>query len=149
MYEMCYTNKLALPCLALPCLALPCLALHRTHRTYTWLTHTESFAEWQKAGAGCTSCAFKLPGHDFTRTWCLAVNLTDYTYDSELISLMAFPIAFDAARVPEGEIVLHVSVCYSHPADKKIVLRMFCLRTHLVMKKIFLIFSEQTKCLMF
>ncbi len=48
------------------------------------LTHTESFAEWQKAGAGCTSRAFKHPGHDVTRTWRLAVNLTDYTYDSEL-----------------------------------------------------------------
>ncbi len=38
------------------------------------LTHTESFAEWQKAGAGCTSRAFKHPGHDVTRTWRLAVN---------------------------------------------------------------------------
>ncbi len=37
-------------------------------------THTESFAEWQKAGAGCTSRAFKHPGRDVTRTWRLAVN---------------------------------------------------------------------------
>ncbi len=58
--------------------------VNRTHRTYTWLTQTESFAEWQKAGADCTSRAFKLSGHDITRTWRLAVNLTDYTYDSEL-----------------------------------------------------------------
>ncbi len=57
--------------------------VNRTHRTYTWLTNTESFAEWQQAGAGCTSRAFNLPGHDVTRTWRLAVNLTDYTYDSE------------------------------------------------------------------
>ncbi len=65
--------------------------INRTHRTYTWLTHTESFAEWQKTGTGCTSCAFKLPGHDVTRTWRLAINLTDYTYDSELDSV---PLAF-------------------------------------------------------
>ncbi len=38
------------------------------------LTHTESFSEWQKAGASCTSRAFKHPGHDVTRTWRLAVN---------------------------------------------------------------------------
>ncbi len=36
--------------------------------------NTESFAEWQTAGAGCTSRAFKHPGHDVTRTWRLAVN---------------------------------------------------------------------------
>ncbi len=29
----------------------------------------------QKADAGCTSRAFKHPGHDVTRTWRLAVNL--------------------------------------------------------------------------
>ncbi len=38
------------------------------------LTHTESFAEWQKADAGCTSRAFKHPGDDVTRTWRLAIN---------------------------------------------------------------------------
>ena len=31
---MCYTNKLALPCLALPCLALPCLAFCRPFMTW-------------------------------------------------------------------------------------------------------------------
>ncbi len=76
-----------------------------THRTYTWLTHTESFAEWQKAGAGCISPAFKLPGHDVTRTWRFTINLTDYTYDSKLDFADGVPLVFlEAARVPGGEI---------------------------------------------
>ncbi len=45
-----------------------------------------------EAEAGCTSRAFKLSGHDVTRTWRLAINWTDYTYDSELdIAEKAFP----------------------------------------------------------
>ncbi len=36
-----------------------------THRELCWMT---------KADAGCTSRAFKHPGHDVTRTWRLAIN---------------------------------------------------------------------------
>ncbi len=66
-----------------------------THRKICWIT---------KAGAGCTLRAFKLPGYDVTHTWCLAINWTDYTYDSELDIAEDVPLAFsDAARVPGGE----------------------------------------------
>ncbi len=69
------------------------------------LTHTESFAEWQKADAGCTSDAFKHPGHDVTRTWRLAVNfVTDYTYDSELDIADGIPRSVSTQlHVPRGE----------------------------------------------
>ncbi len=49
--------------------------VNKTHRNRSWLTHTESFAEWQKADTSCTSRAFKLPGHDVTRRWRLAHRL--------------------------------------------------------------------------
>ncbi len=58
------------------------------------LTHTESFAEWQKAGAGCTSRAFKHHGHDVTAPEVWPSILTDYTYDSELDSADGVPLAF-------------------------------------------------------
>ncbi len=67
------------------------------------LTHTESFAEWQKAGAGCTSRAFKHPGHDVTAPDVWPSILTDYTYDSELDNADGVPLAFRRSSMfPEG-----------------------------------------------
>ncbi len=67
------------------------------------LTHTESFAEWQKAGAGCTSRAFKHPGHDVTAHDVWPSILTDYTYDSELDNADGVPLAFRRSSMfPEG-----------------------------------------------
>ncbi len=70
------------------------------------LTHTESFAEWQKAGCtscGCTSCAFKHPGHDVTAPDVWPSILTDYTYDSELDNADGVPPAFRrSVSFPEG-----------------------------------------------
>ncbi len=67
------------------------------------LTHTESFAEWQKAGAGCTSRAFKHPGHDVTAPDAWPSILTDYTYDSELDNADGVPLAFRRSSMfPEG-----------------------------------------------
>ncbi len=69
------------------------------------LTHTESFAEWQKAGAGCTSRAFKHPGHDVTAPDVWPSILTDYTYDSELDNADGIPLAFQRSSMfPEGNI---------------------------------------------
>ncbi len=68
------------------------------------LTHTESFAEWQKAGAGCTSRAFKHPGHDVTAPDVWPSILTDYTYDSELDNADGVPLAFRRSSMfPEGK----------------------------------------------
>ncbi len=67
------------------------------------LTHTESFAEWQKAGAGCTSRAFKHPGHDVTAPDVWPSILTDYTYDSELDNADGVPLASRRSSMfPEG-----------------------------------------------
>ncbi len=67
------------------------------------LTHTESFAEWQKAGAGRTSRAFKHPGHDVTAPDVWPSILTDYTYDSELDNADGVPLAFRRSSMfPEG-----------------------------------------------
>ncbi len=71
------------------------------------LTHTESFAEWQKAGAGCTSRAFKHPGHDVTAPDVWPSILTDYTYDSELDNADGIPLAFRRSSMfPEGNSIL-------------------------------------------
>ncbi len=67
------------------------------------LTHTESFAEWQKAGAGRTSRAFKHPGHDVTAPDVWPSILTDYTYDSELDNADGVPLVFRRSSMfPEG-----------------------------------------------
>ncbi len=70
------------------------------------LTHTESFAEWQKAGAGCTSRAFKHPGHDVTAPDVWPSILTDYTYDSELDNADGVPLASRRSSMfPEGNML--------------------------------------------
>ncbi len=72
------------------------------------LTHTESFAEWQKAGAGCTSRAFKHPGHDVTAPDVWPSILTDYTYDSELDNADGVPLASRRSSMfPEGNCLMH------------------------------------------
>ncbi len=69
------------------------------------LIHTESFAEWQKAGAGCTSRAFKHPGHDVTAPDVWPSILTDYTYDSELDNADGVPPSVSTQLdVPGGEL---------------------------------------------
>ncbi len=75
------------------------------------LTHTESFAEWQKAGAGRTSRAFKHPGHDVTAPDVWPSILTDYTYDSELDNADGVPLAFRRSSMfPEGNNFSYLSV---------------------------------------
>ncbi len=71
------------------------------------LTHTESFAEWQKAGAGCTSRAFKHPGHDVTCTWRLAVN-----FDWLHIYIYAFNRRFYPKRLTIAfRLYIFISIC--------------------------------------
>ncbi len=73
------------------------------------LTHTESFASFLEAGAGCTSRAFKHPGHDVTAPDVWPSILTDYTYDSELDNADGVPLAFRRSSMfPEGKHDLHV-----------------------------------------
>ncbi len=73
------------------------------------LTHTESFAEWQKAGAGCTSRAFKHPGHDVTAPDVWPSILTDYTYDSELDNADGVPLASRRSSMfPEGNYIYKI-----------------------------------------
>ncbi len=77
------------------------------------LTHTESFAEWQKAGAGCTSRAFKHPGHDVTAPDVWPSILTDYTYDSELDNADGVPLASRRSSMfPEG------NTCYQKSSKR-------------------------------
>ncbi len=57
----------------------------------------------KKAGAGCTSRAFKHPGHDVTAPDVWPSILTDYTYDSELDNADGVPLAFRRSSMfPEG-----------------------------------------------
>ncbi len=58
--------------------------VNKTHRT-------QRFAEWQKANAGCTSHAFKPPGHDVTRPWRVAHRLDWLHMIQSMVSLKAFP----------------------------------------------------------
>ncbi len=54
----------------------------------------------KKAGAGCTSRAFK---HDVTAPDVWPSILTDYTYDSELDNADGVPLAFRRSSMfPEG-----------------------------------------------
>ncbi len=74
------------------------------------LTHTESFAEWQKAGAGCTSRAFKHPCHDVTAPDVWPSILTDYTYDSELDNADGVPLAFRRSSMfPKGNWIMQLA----------------------------------------
>ncbi len=61
----------------------------------------------KKAGAGCTSRAFKHPGHDVTAPDVWPSILTDYTYDSELDNADGVPLAFRRSSMfPEGNFIL-------------------------------------------
>ncbi len=58
----------------------------------------------KKAGAGCTSRAFKHPGHDVTAPDVWPSILTDYTYDSELDNADGVPHSVSTQLdVPGGE----------------------------------------------
>ncbi len=58
----------------------------------------------KKAGAGCTSRAFKHPGHDVTAPDVWPSILTDYTYDSELDNADGVPPSVSTQLdVPGGE----------------------------------------------
>ncbi len=57
----------------------------------------------KKAGAGCTSRAFKHPGRDVTAPDVWPSILTDYTYDSELDNADGVPLASRRSSMfPEG-----------------------------------------------
>ncbi len=63
----------------------------------------------KKAGAGCTSCAFKHPGHDVTAPDVWPSILTDYTYDSELDNADGVPHSVSTQLdVPGGELIFTV-----------------------------------------
>ncbi len=68
------------------------------------LTHTESFAEWQKAGAGCTSRALSILVVTVTAPDVWPSILTEYTYDSELDNADGVPPSVSTQLdVPEGK----------------------------------------------
>ncbi len=59
----------------------------------------------KKAGAGCTSRAFKHPGRDVTAPDVWPSILTDYTYDSELDNADGVPLASRRSSMfPEGNV---------------------------------------------
>ncbi len=70
------------------------------------LTHTQrALLNDKKAGAGCTSPAFKHPGHDVTAPDVWPSILTDYTYDSELDNADGVPHSVSTQLdVPGGEL---------------------------------------------
>ncbi len=95
------------------------------------LTHTESFAEWQKAGAGRTSRAFKHPGHDVTAPDVWPSILTDYTYDSELDNADGVPLAFRRSSMfPEGNNVLLCCEDLDYPSKSPFKPQIIKQRTH-------------------
>ncbi len=67
-------------------------------------------AEWQKADAGSTARAFKLPGlwrHPPVTSRPSIGQITHVVQN--VVTLRAFPWRLDAARVPEGELFPHWS----------------------------------------
>ncbi len=69
-----------------------------------------------KLAAGCTSRAFKHPGHDVTAPDVWPSILTDYTYDSELDNADGVPLAFRrSVSFPRGTRVTYVTWDDSFP----------------------------------
>ncbi len=74
-----------------------------SQNTFDWHTQRALLND-KKAGAGCTSRAFKHPGRDVTAPDVWPSILTDYTYDSELDNADGVPLAFRRSSMfPEGK----------------------------------------------
>ncbi len=73
-----------------------------SQNTFDWHTQRALLND-KKAGAGCTSRAFKHPGRDVTAPDVWPSILTDYTYDSELDNADGVPLASRRSSMfPEG-----------------------------------------------
>ncbi len=82
-----------------------------SQNTFDWHTQRALLND-KKAGAGCTSRAFKHPGRDVTAPDVWPSILTDYTYDSELDNADGVPLASRRSSMfPEGNLhfFFHVS----------------------------------------
>ncbi len=74
-----------------------------SQNTFDWHTQRALLND-KKAGAGCTSRAFKHPGRDVTAPDVWPSILTDYTYDSELDNADGVPPSVSTQLdVPGGE----------------------------------------------
>ncbi len=77
-----------------------------SQNTFDWHTQRALLND-KKAGAGCTSRAFKHPGRDVTAPDVWPSILTDYTYDSELDNADGVPLASRRSSMfPEGNSTL-------------------------------------------
>ncbi len=78
-----------------------------SQNTFDWHTQRALLND-KKAGAGCTSRAFKHPGRDVTAPDVWPSILTDYTYDSELDNADGVPLASRRSSMfPEGNLCCH------------------------------------------
>ncbi len=79
-----------------------------SQNTFDWHTQRALLND-KKAGAGCTSRAFKHPGRDVTAPDVWPSILTDYTYDSELDNADGVLLASRRSSMfPEGNCVFWV-----------------------------------------
>ncbi len=86
-----------------------------SQNTFDWHTQRALLND-KKAGAGCTSRAFKHPGRDVTAPDVWPSILTDYTYDSELDNADGVPLASRrSVSFPEGNPVLLERWCVDVP----------------------------------
>ncbi len=82
-----------------------------SQNTFDWHTQRALLND-KKAGAGCTSRAFKHPGRDVTAPDVWPSILTDYTYDSELDNADGVPLASRRSSMfPEGNHVPCTCTC--------------------------------------
>ncbi len=87
-----------------------------SQNTFDWHTQRALLND-KKAGAGCTSRAFKHPGRDVTAPDVWPSILTDYTYDSELDNADGVPLASRRSSMfPEGNFVSFASVNENSPS---------------------------------
>ncbi len=78
-----------------------------SQNTFDWHTQRALLND-KKAGAGCTSRAFKHPGRDVTAPDVWPSILTDYTYDSELDNADGVPLASRRSSMfPEGNGIVY------------------------------------------
>ncbi len=81
-----------------------------SQNTFDWHTQRALLND-KKAGAGCTSRAFKHPGRDVTAPDVWPSILTDYTYDSELDNADGVPLASRRSSMfPEGNWIFSISL---------------------------------------
>ncbi len=105
-----FASSLSLPIFLRINFLISYLIVTDSQNTFDWHTQRALLND-KKAGAGCTSRAFKHPGRDVTAPDVWPSILTDYTYDSELDNADGVPLASRRSSMfPEGNWIAFIEL---------------------------------------